>query len=237
MEWRETTLADLHICSEDVATLSVERPGGLTFNAGQWLRLEIATDEGPQARTLSVASAPQDALLEFATRISDSAFKRALARMRPGDRVRIAGPGGRLSLSETVVTVGLLVGGVGITPVRSILRARRIAEKPFEDAALFYATRDIECVPFDADLAAMGAVGVRVVHVPEEAPPEWSGERGRIDADIVRRHVPAPRERPWVVAGPPPMVLAMEAVLDELGVPTEQRHVERFGPAQPRVTS
>lgn len=227
----ETELTALDFVCPDVVAGTVRRPDGYEFAAGQWFRLSIETPDGIETRTLSHASAPADEGLDFATRLSDSAFKRALARLRPGDPVTIAGPGGRLALPEGWDRAVMLVGGVGITPVRSLLRDMAASGRTAEEALVFYGNREPSCVPFSAELRDLSGEGVRLVDVFEVAPDELECERGFITADLLRRHGVAADGRPFLVAGPPPMVAAMERVLDELGVESRDRRIERFGPA------
>jgi ferredoxin-NADP reductase len=56
--------------------------------------LRLVTDQGPDFRPLSIASAPQAPWLEFATRIGPSAFKQAFLALRPGDQVKVSRPMG-----------------------------------------------------------------------------------------------------------------------------------------------
>ena len=74
--------------------------------------------------------------------------------------------------------MAFLVGGVGITPVRSMLRDACAAGRVFEDALLFYGNRDASCVPFEAEFAAMRPNGVRTVLCFELPPAGWTGESG-----------------------------------------------------------
>jgi NAD(P)H-flavin reductase len=86
-------------------------------------------------------------------------------------------------------------------------------------------------VPFEAEFMGMAESGVKTVLCYERPPNGWTGESGFITAEMVRRYL-APSEvgRPFIVAGPPVMVTAMERVLDELRVPAADRLVEHFGP-------
>lgn len=227
METYPTTLVDRTDWGEDAVALRFERPPGYEFIAGQYAVLTPGAQGGIHGKPLTIASAPGDGWLEFTTRLSDSEFKRALAAMGPGSAARVSAPAGRLSLPNDVTRFVFLVGGVGITPARSMLRDA-IASGRDTDTVLFYGNRSEGCVPYRAELDDMAAHGVRVVHVLERPAEGWSGETGFITADLVRRHVtPAPGIR-WIVAGPPVMVEAMERVLDDLGIPAEERMVERF---------
>ena len=73
-------------------------------------------------------------------------------------------------------------------------------------------------------------MNLKVVYVVEEPPPEWDGERGRISADLLRRHLPPKQYRRWqyFVCGPARMMDAMEELLPTLGVPPDRIHTERF---------
>ena len=205
------------------------RPQGYEFAAGQWFRLTLPTADGPQTRTFSHASAPQDAGLDMATRLSGSPFKRALAELRPGAPVTLAGPGGRLRLPEDATRIVALTGGIGVTPVRSLLRDAVARDVVFDDALVLFGNRDEHCAPYLDELASLEHHGIRVVPVYENPPSDWPGERGFITPSIVRRYVAPIKGRPFIVTGPPAMVAAMDAVLDDLEIDPAWRTVERFG--------
>lgn len=226
---RPTLLLDRTLCGNDVVMMRFERPEDFVFIPGQWLRLTVETVEGKQTKTFTIASARDDDWLEIATRISGSTFKQALERLRPGERVGLTGPGGRMSLPDGIRRAAFLVGGVGVTPARSMLRDATRRGRAFEDVLVLYGNRDARCAPYLDELEAMKAAGVRVVPVYERADADWSGERGFITADMVRRYLDPGDGRPFIVAGPPAMVAAIKGVLDELEVAEERRRVEWFG--------
>lgn len=229
LEQFQTTVASMEYCGSDILIVRFAKPAAYAFRAGQWFRLTLATEEGEQTKTFSHASAPDDEWIEMGTRLSGSAFKNALAALSEGVPAALSAPGGRLALDDAVVRAGFLAGGVGITPIRSILRDRSARGVAFDDAVLLFGNRDIACVPWGDELDALRSLGVRVVHVPETPPQGWPGESGFITSAMVRRHAPRASELSWVVAGPPVMVRVMEKVLDELGVSEDRRLVERFG--------
>jgi ferredoxin-NADP reductase len=83
-------------------------------------------------------------------------------------------------------------GGVGITPLYSMLLTMR-AREDVRPVTLLYANRNWEDVIFREQLTALDASmpNLRVVHVLANPPTGWSGERGLINAEIVDRYVPA----------------------------------------------
>jgi len=217
-------------CGAEIASFRFTRPLGYDFIPGQYLTLEVRTDAGAEAKQFTHSSAPGDDYLEITTRLSGSQFKNTLQSLNPGDVVSISGPAGRLILSDDVSCIRFLVGGVGITPARSILRDAMYRGRTWEDAVLFYGNRDPSCIPFIDEFERMRDHGVRVVSVVEHANDAWTGPIGFISADLVRQHVD-PGEGIYLTSGPPVMVTAMERVLDELAVPADRRMIERFGPA------
>ena len=224
-------------CGKDVLTLRFSRPAGYDFAPGQWFTLTLETAEGKETKTFSHCSAPSDEYVEMTTRLSGSSFKKALASLCPGDHAVMMGPGGHLALDIDAERICFIVGGVGITPVRSILRDAAYHGRVFEDALLLYGNRDAACVPFAEEFERMADHGVRVVLCYEHPPEGWTGASGFITAELVREVLPQRVGIPFFAAGPPVMVSAMERVLDEIKVPDEMRHIERFGPAVHRGPS
>ncbi|MDP2233187.1 MAG: FAD-dependent oxidoreductase [Actinomycetota bacterium] len=215
-------------CGADIAAFRFTKPKGYTFAAGQYLTLTLSTAEGDQTKPFTHSQAPADPYLEITTRLSGSAFKNALEALAPGDTVHVAGPAGHLVLPAEERSLVFLVGGVGITPCRSMLRDL-IGRGERVEAVVLFGNRDESCVPYRDELEAMAPYGVCVVHVLEDPPEDWHGERGFISSGTVRRHVADDTRWLYLTSGPPVMVEAMERVLDEVQVPLSRRMVERFG--------
>jgi ferredoxin-NADP reductase len=68
-----------------------------------------------------------------------------------------------------------------------------------------------------------------VIPVLEQPPDGWTGEAGRIDEALLRRHLPRDHRRfQYFVCGPAPLMDAMDEVLPALGIPAARIHSERF---------
>lgn len=227
MERLSTRSIDSTPCGSGTLTLRFEKPEGYVFTAGQFTMLEVECEAGAVRKPFTIASAPRDPWLEFTTRLSDSCFKQALAAMKSGDVAAVSPSAGKLVLPEAPGPVGFLVGGVGVTPAHSILR-HNVAARTGLQAVLFYGNRDADCMPYAEEFDAMIDSGVRTIHVLESPPDDWSGERGFITADMVRRHVSDPESLFWLTAGPSAMAEAVVRVFDALGVPDEGRMIELF---------
>ncbi len=214
-------------CGSDILTCRFARPEAYDFTPGQHAMLTLATSEGLQAKPFSLAAAPHDDYVEFTTRLSDSAFKRSLSALEVGDEATISAARGRFVLPEGVRSAIFLAGGIGITPMRSILRDA-VQRKTGMNAVLFFGNRDETCIPYREEFDAMEPQGVKVVHVLERPQEDWPGPRGYITSDLVREIVDPAKWELFVVAGPPVMVEVMQRILDELEVDPGRLMVERF---------
>jgi ferredoxin-NADP reductase len=223
------TLLEARIECAGTGSFSFTRPEGYRFVAGQYQMLTLTTRDGEQTKAFSHADAPDDASSLVLTRLTGSAFKDALVALRPGDGVRVSGPFGDLTVPRGTMRAGFLVGGVGVTPAASIVRGSVLCRTGLE-CLVMLGNRDQSCMPMRDVLGQWEKSGepVEVVDVLSRPLPGWSGETGYITADTVRRHCDPAEERHWFVSGPPSMVAAMRAVLDELGVPASSASFELF---------
>src|SRR3989475_8350757 len=100
----ETVLTRREPVAEGTMAFHFARPAGFAHAAGQNVLVTLLeppqTDSQGDSRTFTLASAPQEPELMVATRMRDSAFKRALKSAAAGTPVRIEGPNGLMVLHE-----------------------------------------------------------------------------------------------------------------------------------------
>jgi len=104
-----------------------EKPPGFDFKPGQSVDVTLLnppeTDAEGNVRTFSIASAPFEDQLRFATRMRDTAFKRSLKKMPLGTVVNMDSAMGSFTLHKNSAKPAVfLAGGIGITPFSSIVR-------------------------------------------------------------------------------------------------------------------
>ena len=150
-----------------------------------------------------------------------------LAQTPIGARAYVDGPYGAFSIDRMAKAPGMVMiaGGVGITPILSNLHAleARADRRPI---ILIYANSTWEDASFREELAAMKRkLNLTLVHVVENPPDDWDGERGRVSRETLIQHLPADtRSWPHLLCGPAPMVHAVRRELDKLGV--KSRHID-----------
>lgn len=215
-----------------VALRPVGHPG-IRFEPGQfgW----IIVGRGPFVTTqhpfsFSSSAEVDDGSVEVTIKAVGD-FTSTVGDIAPGTRAWVDGPHGVFSPDRNEGAGFVLIGGgVGITPLMSIMRtmADRGDRRP---VLLFAANPRLEDVTFLEQIDALRErLDLTVVHVLEQPPPDWTGETGFVDAEVLGRHLPPHRHRQqYFMCGPPPMLDALEAVLaDDLEIPIERIHTERF---------
>lgn len=155
-------------------------------------------------------------------------FTRTIGNTRPGDTASIEAPFGRFSLVHgTAERFLFIAGGVGITPIMSMLRYLR-AMQDTRPAALIYANRTESDIIFRTELDELPK-HVNVVHVLAAPGPEWKGDRGLVTQELLTSHVgDALLDAEVFLCGPPPMMKAVARTLMLMGTPGMHIHHERF---------
>jgi predicted ferric reductase len=214
-------------------TLSMQPEGhaGFRFRPGQfgWLTV-YGSPFKITAHPFSFSSSAEAAAGTVEMTIRELGdFTNDIGKVQAGRRVYLDGPYGAFTTGHPADVHVLIAGGVGITPMMSMLRtlADRGDRRP---ALLLYGSKDWDAITFREELEALKSrLELTVVHVLEKPDDAWTGERGYIDAELLRRHVPAPyAEHEYFICGPNVMMDAVEEALRALKVPMSKYHSERY---------
>jgi predicted ferric reductase len=199
------------------------RRGGLRFDPGQfvWLRLKRAV-VGTEEHPFTIASsATVTGRLELTVR-DQGDFSGLLSTLRTGSKVWLDGPHGSFTAEAADRSTGLvlLAGGVGITPMMSMLRT--LADRGDRRThRLVVAERGTEPLFADELTALARRLDLRVTRTAGR----------RIDADLVAEVVPVGERHAldYFVCGSPSVLAGSLAALEQLGVPPARIHTEQFG--------
>ncbi|MBI2906054.1 MAG: oxidoreductase [Chloroflexi bacterium] len=205
---------------------------GVRYRAGQFFFLTIKIKGEDALHHFSFSTSPTEkGYIEFTKRITPSEFSQALDVVKPGTWASLRGPLGIFTLPRTTRKLAFLSGGIGITPLRSMMRYIVDKDLPL-DVVLLYGNNSYEDIAFRDELEDMAASHstIRVEHVlsGQVLPPDWKGKTGFINKDLVAELVPDFRERLFYTSGPPKMVVALEEQLAALGLPRQQLKRDSF---------
>jgi len=219
-----------HCC--DVRTFRFTVDKDVAYKPGQYLVLTLDINGKEIPKAFSLSSAPTETgFIEFTKKLTESPFSKALTRLKVGDACRVRYPLGKFTFDGENPKVGFLIGGIGITPVRSI--CKNATDRQLDaDLALLYSSRAPEYLIFRRDFAEMTRVNQRlkVVYTLTQCNERVEGCRvGAIDEQVVVREIPDFRQRVFYLCGPPAMVDAMRALLvRKLSMPEDKIATEDF---------
>ena len=235
-EWWESTLVRREVLAHDTVACVLERPASFTFQPGQYVEMMVLqppfTDEQGPSRAMSIASAPSDSELVVVMRLRDTAFKRSVMTLEEGDRVLLDGPAEDMSFGRAGDRpVALVAGGVGVAPFRSFLREVAAMGQRLE-GALLYSNRRPEDAPYLDELSRLSAAaGLRFVPTMTrlgDATLPWTGERERLSAAMIARHLPPDRLPRYYVSGSTLFVSGLCYDLEQSGVPPRDIAIEMY---------
>jgi ferredoxin-NADP reductase len=204
----------------------------LDARAGQFFTWRFLDGAGwTRGHPYSLSAAPtRDTLRITVKNLGDGSAR--LAGVRPGTKVLIEGPYGRLHGGvRTRRRITLLASGIGITPLRALLE-----ELPYApgEATLIYRARETRDVTFKREIDALAQRrGARVFYVLGRRirnRASWLPENAAHLSDAAALHelVPDIAEHDVYLCGADAWMDAAEAAALAAGVPAENVHVERF---------
>jgi ferredoxin-NADP reductase len=124
-----------------------------------------------------------------------------------------------------------VIGGIGITPIRSILMHAAKSKLPHK-LYLFYSNRTPQDAPFFDELQKLPKLNPNFTFIPTMTKPDrlqnWPGETGYVDKAMLERHLGDIHAPIYYVTGPPAMVKGIQQMLARAGIDDEQVRVEEF---------
>lgn len=226
----ETSVMDIIVRANNVKSFRFPRPETLDYKAGQYMFITIKGGAGKLKKHFTISSSPSEMdFIEFTKKLTGSEFSSALNSLKAGDMVEISAPYGNFTFEGEYEKLGLLSGGIGITPLRSICKYC-MDMKPKTMVTLLYGNHSEEDIIFRKELEEMQQQNsnLKVVFTLSEPGESWMGQKGRIDAGMIKREIPDYIERVFYICGPPAMVETMVSILEELEVPQNRIKQEEF---------
>lgn len=228
--------------THDIRTFRLVDPGGgmipFSFLPGQFATLGVSPAGEPVKRAYTISSSPTRAgFIEITVkREAQGLVSRHLHdAVRPGDMLEVRAPTGAFTFTgseaDSIVLIG---GGVGITPLMSVVRY--LTDRAWGgQITLLYCCRTSADFAFREELESLQRHHPNlsvVASMTREAGTVWMGPTGRLTRDLILASAPSIADQRVHVCGPPPMMASVTAMLRELGTPESSIHTEAFGPAR-----
>jgi ferredoxin-NADP reductase len=237
MTTHQVTLKGREEIAEGTMVFHFKKRSGFSFKPGQAIDIILIDPTSPDTQsarhTFSIVSAPFEDELVVATRMRDSAFKRAIKSLSTGSQAKLQGPFGSLTLhNDRERPAVFIAGGIGITPFMSILRQAAKDQLP-QHLVLLYSNRRPEDTAFLAELQLLEQQNrnfrlVATMTEMDKSSRPWAGQTGLINEDLVTRvgsDLPTPI---CYLAGPPAIIGAARQTLNHAGVDDDDIRSEEF---------
>ena len=238
--WKgELRIAAIFQETPDVRTIRLMSMDGgefpFVYQPGQFLNIQLMIDGKRVNRSYTLASSPtrSDACeLSIKREPMGVASRFIHEHLKVGDILKVSGPSGKFVFTgENASGVLLIAGGVGITPVMSILRY--LTDRAWNGAIHFLIVAKTEQdLIFRDELRWLQSrypnLHICITLTRPDSGSMWTGQRGRATAELLTRVVPNLTQLPVYLCGPNEMMDATTKLLIRLGVPTSEIHTEAF---------
>lgn len=211
--------------TSNVVSFVFEPAEPLSWQPGQYMHYLLphpdADDRGTE-RWFTNSAAPSEGKVMISTRLDNehgSSFKRALLALQPGDEIEADGPEGDFTVDDESRNYIFVAGGIGITPMRSILTEAHAQNKQL-NINLLYANRD-DNVPFKDQLESYAAANPNLKI-------EYFINPNNLDSNIIKQHADAVENALVYLSGPEPMVKSLAAELEGLDVAKDAIKLDDF---------
>lgn len=218
---------------------------------GAWerfgLRNMVSRSAAPTARAYSIANRPDDQgriVLLIRLALPPPTVRGAppgivsswLFSVKAGDEVAIAGPYGDFAARDTESEMVFIGGGVGMAPLRAIIfdQLQRVGTR--RKMSFWYGARSRADLFYEEEFDALAAHHPNFSWMPALSEPapgdDWQGPTGFVHDVVLTRHLAdhaAPEDCEYYLCGPPLMIKAVLAMLDEIGVDPENILFDDFG--------
>jgi len=233
MEELKVTLVERVKRTPSVESFRFQPQEKVNFIPGQFARLifdDQNRDNAELNKYLSFSSSPLRGYIEFTKRLSQSRFSEALKDLKPGDEVLVSGPMGNCVFRQDYKKIGFLIGGIGITPVISIIEY--VIQKNLDtDVFLLYSNRTEEEIAFkeELDYWQKANKNIRVIYLVSDClPKDKNCLYGRIDKELLLSKANFIGERMFFIFGPPKMVEVLANLCEDAGCRKENIRTENF---------
>lgn len=203
--------------------------------AGQYVGLKVNPPNSnyTEIRQYSLSNAPNDKIYRVTVKAEQQTqpagvVSQYLHNLNVGDQLALQPPTGDFVVNEQSEHLVLLAGGVGITPVLSMLLHRINQQRSVENITLILCCRNAEHHIMAATLKALQQKHGFTYFVSYEHG-AGADHNGYLDKAVLQQWITNLTSDVYF-CGPKPFMSAINNILKQIGFSPEQLHYETFGP-------
>ncbi len=183
-----------------------------------------------------IATPPFDRKIGGFMNVNPGVCSSYIYSLKAGDKVTVSGPYGEFHVKDTNREMMFIGGGAGMAPMRSHILDQFLTKKTTRKASFWYGGRSLRELFYVDDFRAIEKdfpnFKFNIALSEPQAEDNWTGYTGFIHQVIFDNYLknhPEPEEIEYYLCGPPMMNVAVQKMLDNLGVPKEMIAFDDFG--------
>lgn len=196
---------------QDYYQFDFVKPEGFEFEEGQFgvFGFNDREIEGRRLRAFSIASTNDEAFIRLGTKIvaEPSDFKKNMMSLKPGDVMTMNAPKGEFVFEKNMKAI-FIAGGIGITPIRSMLLCKERSVSGRNDLLLY--SELLSSYPFRDELEKLP--GLTIKYAADIAPTQ------KLVIDAANENQ---EDSMFYLSGSPGFVNGIKALLEQQGIKPE----------------
>ncbi|MED4753266.1 NO-inducible flavohemoprotein [Brevibacillus choshinensis] len=231
-------ITSFYLVPQDRQALAVYEPGQYIS-----VKVDIPGERNTHIRQYSLSDVPGKAYYRISVKREDANEEKPAGKVsvylseqvKEGDVLRVSVPAGEFTLKQEERPVVLISGGVGLTPMVSMLTT--LAEKSARQVTFIHAAQNGNRHALREDVERVTQDNPRVsAYWSYSQPTEQDREAGSfhhegyIDLKWLQEIVPE-KAASYYFCGPVPFMQSIKKALTDWGIPADDMHYEFFGPA------
>ena len=210
-----------------------------SFEAGQYLgvKVQVPGHDYDEIRQYSISNAPGGDHYRITVKAEGvppgpaGRVSHHLHGAAVGDRVWVQPPTGEFTIRRTDHRLALIAGGVGLTPLVSMLLDRIARDEDVSDLVFVHCCRDADHHAMADELRRLAATHGFSYRVSYEHG-DGADHAGYVNPQVLADWLGEP-DADVYFCGPKPFMAALSQALPEMGYKPSQLHHEVFGPTTP----
>ena len=201
------------------------------YQPGQFLAFHTG-EQQDVVRCYSLNSTPsRPGLYEVTVRLLEGGLGSTWMheQVKIGDKLKVNNPAGRFTFKQKAKASIFVAGGIGITPMMSMLKYA-VDTGDQRELYFFYAGRTLEELVFHDELLIISSRSCHIHYVPmmKTVPEDWPGAMGRISAEMMLATGLNFADCELYTCGPPAMMNSVKEIAAANGMPSENFYNEVF---------
>lgn len=217
-------LIERKVVAENTIEMIFSKPEDYDFKIGQYTFLDVSDKEKNiivTTRALSIASHPDEDILRFVMRTSDSDFKTRCLAMEKGDPASVTKATGSFGFRFSEKEIVFLISGIGIAPIIPMLM--ELEKIKYEGkVSLFYSNRTLEKTTYHEWLGKFDIKNYKYN-------PVFTGIQPRINFDLLKEKLGDVNQAYYYIIGTGEFIKTMKNLLVENNIDKKHYLVDNFG--------